>query len=85
MRIIVKESNVKEFQGFHHKHETIEDIRDDKLMTTIISWLMDLQEQENTQVPLHEQQLNRRKLAQLSDRRPSTGHPDAIHKRDGRK
>ena len=38
-------------------HETMKEIRDDKVIQAIVSTVMDLQEQENTQLPLYEQQL----------------------------
>ena len=38
-------------------HETMKEIRDDKVIVAIVSTVMDLQEQENTQLPLYEQQL----------------------------
>ena len=38
-------------------HETMKEIRDDKVIQAIVSTVMELQEQENTQLPLYEQQL----------------------------
>ena len=53
----------KEFIEDFVVHETMKEIRDDKTIKAIVSMVMDLQEQENTQLPLYEQQLKEAETA----------------------